>query len=201
MHYERYREDAQLMHDMGLRHYRLGLEWARLEPSPGAFSAEAFAHYRDELLLLKSLGIAPLLTLHHFTNPLWFERMGAFESADCVDIFLRFVGKVIEELGDIVEEYITINEPNVYSVFGWFMGDWPPGKKSVLKTFRVMNHLCECHIRAYALIHRLREAKGLSDTKVGYAHHMRVFVPRDKGNPWHRTCTGTDAADLPGLLF
>jgi beta-glucosidase len=189
MHYERYIEDAQLMADMGIRHYRLGLEWARLEPEPGVFDAAAFAHYRDELMLLKQLGIEPLLTLHHFTNPLWFERMGAFESPESADLFLRFVRRAVEELGDLVSEYITINEPNVYAAFGWFLGDWPPGKKDFGATVRVMNRLCECHIKAYRLIHRIRKEKGFEDTRVSYAHHMRVFVPKNRRNLWHRIST------------
>lgn len=189
MHYERYQEDAQIMHDMGIRHYRLGIEWARLEPEPGVFDEAAFAHYRDELLLLKQLGIAPLLTLHHFTNPLWFERMGAFESPESVSIFLRFVRKTVEVLGDLVSEYITINEPNVYASFGWFLGDWPPGKKRFGATLRVMNRLCESHIKAYGLIHRIRREKGYQDTKVSYAHHMRVFVPKNSRSLWHRAST------------
>jgi len=190
MHYERYEEDAQLMHGMGIGHYRLGLEWARLEPEPGKFDETAFAHYRDELILLKKLGIRPLLTLHHFTNPLWFEQMGAFEHPDSVSIYLRFVRKAVEEFGDLVSEYITINEPNVYAVFGWFMGDWPPGKKSFGLTLRVMNRLCECHIKAYGLIHGIRKGMGYDDTMVSYAHHMRVFVPKTPRNLWHRISTG-----------
>ena len=96
---------------------------------------------------------------------------------------------MVAELGDIVSEYITINEPNVYAVFGWFFGDWPPGKKSLASTLRVYNRLCECHVKAYGLIHRLREEMGHTDTKVGYAHHMRVFEAKNPRNPWHRVCT------------
>ncbi len=186
MHYERYTEDAHLMHEMGIGHYRLGLEWARLEPQPGVFDEAAFAHYRDELLLLKKLEIEPLLTLHHFTNPLWFERMGAFESRTCIDIFLRFVSKVIDELGNIVCEYITINEPNVYATSGYFFGEWPPGQKSLPKAIRVMGNMCECHLRAYELIHKKRRAMGFNNTRVSYAHHMRVFAPMNPKNLWHR---------------
>lgn len=188
-HYELYAEDAKLMRDMGLKHYRLGLEWARLEPEQGVYDENEFLHYRNELKLLRELGIEPLLTIHHFTNPLWFERMGAFESKGCADIFLNFVKKVIEELGDLVSEYITINEPNVYAVEGFFFGEWPPGKKSFTSTIKVLNNMCECHIRAYGLIHNMRKEKGLSDTKVSYAHHMRVFEPKDPKNILHRLYT------------
>jgi beta-glucosidase len=179
MHYERYAEDAHLMHDMGIGHYRLGLEWARLEPEPGVFDEAEFAHYRAELMLLRQLGIRPLLTLHHFTNPLWFERMGAFESRKCVRIYLRFVAVVVKKLGDLVSEYITINEPNVYATGGYYFGDWPPGKKSFTAMQRVMGNMCECHIKAYDLIHRLRKEMGFDDTRVSYAHHMVVFTPMD----------------------
>ena len=189
MHYERYEDDARLMHSMGIRHYRLGLEWARLEPKRGVYDADAFAHYRSELMLLKQLDIEPLLTLHHFTNPLWFERMGAFEHPDCVEIFQGFVKKVVEELGDLVSEYITVNEPNVYATFGYFFGEWPPGKKSLSATLRVISNMCACHVKAYTLIHSLRMKMGYSDTKVSYAHHMRVFIPKNKKNLWHRICT------------
>lgn len=189
MHYERFAEDAQIMHDMGIKHYRLGIEWARLEPERGVFNEAGFRHYREELLLLRQLGIEPLLTIHHFTNPLWFENMGAFENRASVGIFLDFVKKVTEEFGDIVAEYITINEPNVYAVFGFFFGDWPPGKKSFGATIRVLNNMCECHIKAYELIHSVRRGMGREDTKVSYAHHMRVFDPKSKANLWHRICT------------
>lgn len=188
-HYDLYALDAKLMQDMGIKHYRMGIEWARLEPKRGVFDQDAFKHYRDELLLLKQLGIQPLLTIHHFTNPLWFEQMGAFENKECVNIFICFVEKVIKEFGDIVSEYITINEPNVYAVFGFFFGAWPPGKKSLRATLRVLNNMCECHIRAYELIHRLREKMGFNDTMVSYAHHMRVFEPKNKNNIWQNIST------------
>jgi beta-glucosidase len=116
--------------------------------------------------------------------------MGAFENPVCVDIFLNFVKKVTEEFGDIVSEYITINEPNVYAVLGHFFGEWPPGKKSYGATVRVLNNMCKCHIKAYELIHSVRRGMGKEDTMVSYAHHMRVFEPKNKANIWHRISAG-----------
>lgn len=184
-HYEKYQEDSSLMADMGITQYRMGLEWARLEPQRGEFNQEAWDHYRQEIELLKVKGITVLLTLHHFTNPLWFEEMGAFEHPDGIPIFLDFVHKAVTELGDLVAEYITINEPNVYASHGWFFGLWPPGKKSMFRTFRVIKNLCICHIKAYNLIHHIRSQQGFPDTKVSYAHHMRSFVPRNRKNLLH----------------
>ncbi len=185
-HYRRWRDDFRLMRQMGIQVYRFGVEWSRIEPENGVFDQSVLNHYRDMCLELKKLDIKPLLTLHHFTNPLWFEKMGAFSSPDSVAIFLRFVEKVVIHLGDLVSEFITINEPNVYAVFGYLYGEWPPGQKSLSVTLNVMSNLASCHIKAYRLIHELREKAGFADSKVSFAHHMRVFAPAGPRNPWHR---------------
>lgn len=185
-HWEFFREDADLMRAMGIKTYRFGLEWARLEPEDGVFDEKSFKHYEDELIYLKGLGIRPLVTLHHFTNPLWFEKIGAFENKKCVDIFLRYVRAVVERLGRYIDEYITINEPNVYAVNGYFFGEWPPGAKSMKRAVLVMDNLCLCHVASYKLIHALRERMGFAGTQVGFAHHMRVFEAAPPAYPWRK---------------
>ena len=185
-HYVRWREDLDLMADMGLQCYRFGLEWSRIEPEEGVFSQEALDHYREEITAMKERGIRPLLTLHHFSNPLWLEEKGAFLSADNITYYLRYVHKVVEALGDLVSEYIAINEPNVYAFNSYFDGSWPPGKRSFLAMSRVMTNLAAAHIEAYGLIRKTRLQMGYTDTKVSFANHMRVFAPRDGKNPIHR---------------
>lgn len=119
-HYRRFSEDAALMESLGIRDYRFGVEWARIEPEPGQFDDSALVQYREKLLDLQARGIRPQLTLHHFTNPMWFERMGAFTRLENVPLFLRFVEHTIRALGDLISEYITTNEPNVYATNGYF---------------------------------------------------------------------------------
>ena len=181
-----YRQDAQLMHDMGIRHYRMSVEWARIQPREDFFDEEALRAYRDEIVYLKGLGIRPLVTLHHFTNPMWFEAQGGFENPACVSVFCRYVEHVVRAFGAMVEEYITINEPNVYALNGYLTGDWPPGRRSLAKTLRVLNHLCACHIAAYETIHRVRTQMKLENTRVSFAHHMSHFCPLNPKNPLHR---------------
>jgi len=190
-HYEKYQEDIQLMEEMNLQIYRFGIEWARIEPEEGIFCRSAIDHYRDLLIRLKSANIKPLLTLHHFTNPMWFEQKGGFTKKENIDLFLTFVAKVIEELGDLVEEYITINEPNVYATQGYFFGSWPPGEKKVRLTMKVMSVLATAHIQAYQLIHQIRKEKNFPNwgqTKVSFANHVRAFTPKNPWNPWHQVC-------------
>ena len=187
-HWNRWREDADLMADMGITQYRLGIEWARLCPTRDTVDKSAVAHYREELTYLRSRGISILMTLHHFTNPMWFEALGGFTKAENLDIFLDFVELAVRSFGDLVSEYITVNEPNVYATEGYYFGIWPPGEKSLSKTLRVMSVMALCHIRAYALIHKLRREMGFCDTRVSFAHHMRVFDPASPKSLYHRVC-------------
>lgn len=199
-HYHRFCEDAAIMESLGIRHYRFGVEWARIEPEAGKFSNEAIAHYREELLDLRARGIRPLLTLHHFTNPMWFERMGAFEREENIPLFLRFAEHTVRALGDLVSEYITINEPNVYATNGYFFGEWPPGVKSFSRTVRVMSVLAACHLACYGMIRRVRGEMGLDDTRIGFANHLRVFTPKNPKNVYHRACASLTERFFQGSL-
>lgn len=192
-HWEKWEEDTAIMETMGLQIYRFGVEWARIMPNEGEVDPEVVARYRQELLLLKEKGIRPLLTIHHFSNPMWFENKGAFEKRENLRHYLDLVDIVVESFGDLCSDYITINEPNVYAMNGYFAGTWPPGKKSFFSTLRVMENLAYCHICAYVRIHQLREEKGYTDTMVGCANHVRSFAPQNPKNLWHRLCARAGA--------
>ncbi len=187
-HYYLWKQDADLMAEMKLSHYRMGIEWARICPGEGEVDEAAIAHYRKELIYLKEKEISVLLTIHHFTNPMWFEQKGGFTKKENLHYYLDFVALVIEAYGDIVSEYITINEPNVYATNSYYFGEWPPGEKSVWKAFSVMSHMALCHINAYRLIHSMRRRMGFQDTKVSFANHVRVFDPQNPRNIWHCIC-------------
>ena len=174
------------MAEMGIRHYRFGLEWARLEPRQGAFSMEEIGKVRQEIELLHQNNIHVLLTLHHFSNPMWFERAGGFLNKSAVEQYLAMVEFAVRHLGDLVDEYVTVNEPNVYAVCGYLGAGFPPGEFSMPHALRVMKVLGECHRRAYRLIHDIHKELGYAEPKVGLAVHMRAFVPYNAKNLWHR---------------
>ncbi len=188
-HYNRWREDIDLMSKMDLKVYRFGIEWARLCPTPDQVDQEVIAHYRQEIQYIQKKGILPLLTIHHFTNPMWFENVGGFANVENIKYYMNLVALVVRSFGDLISEYITINEPNVYATSSFYFGDWPPGDRSLKKALVVMSNLSVCHIRAYKMIHQLRSDMGYKDTKVSFANHMRVFEPANRFNPWHRFCT------------
>ena len=186
MHYQKWKQDADLMAKMGIKNYRLGIEWARICPEEGKVDKEALAHYRKEIAYLKEKGISILLTIHHFSNPMWFESMGGFTKRENLKYFIRFVKLVVNTFAGQVSEYITINEPNVYATQSYFFGTWPPGEKSIINACKVMSNMAICHIKAYEIIHKVRKDKGFSDTKVSFANHVRVFDPQNPKNIKHR---------------
>lgn len=182
-HWNRWREDIELMAELGHQTYRMGVEWSRIEPEQGKFDASAIEHYREELKLLHEKGIKPLVTLHHFTNPLWFERMGAFQNKQCVELFRKFVKFTVGSLYDLCSDYITINEPNVYGTLGFVFGEWPPGKKSLPSGLHVFKNLTLCHLYSYRDIHELYKEKGTAiEPRVSFANHLRVFHPMRRQN-------------------
>lgn len=178
-HYEKVAEDVELLKTLGIQVYRFSVEWARIEPSENHFSTEAFAHYRRELELLRDAGIMPIMTLYHFSHPMWFENRGGFTKKENIAVFIRFVETCVSELGDLCDTFITINEPNVYAVHSYLFGLWPPEKKSLRQTLRVMNMFIACHCLAYDAIHRIKKEQGSSSTRVSFAHHMQAFHPKN----------------------
>ena len=182
-HYRRFRDDFDLLSGLHQNSHRLSVEWSRIEPRPGEFDREAIRHYREVLEALRDRGIEPLVTLHHFTNPLWFSRQGAWEDLSAIDVFVRFVRLVVREYGDLVRRWVTINEPVVYAQMGYFDGLWPPGRRSLRLARQVLRHLLTAHGRAYHVIH---EVSPQADTQVGVAHQLRVFDPHRPGLPLDR---------------
>lgn len=63
-----------------------------------------------------------MATLHHFTQPIWFDEKGGFEKTENIAYYLRFAERVYEEFSDLVPFWCTFNEPTVYTLIGWLQG-------------------------------------------------------------------------------
>jgi len=181
-----YKGDIALMKKMNHNAARIGIEWARIEPSEGAFDDKALAHYRAILKEMRKAGIRPMVTLHHFANPMWLVREGGWENPRTIDHYLRFVVKAVESLGDLVDIWNTINEPSVYAVAAYLFGEFPPGAKSFRRCLRVMDVMVEAHVRAYGAIHDIHGRKNWAPARVGIAKHLRTFDPLRENNPFDR---------------
>ncbi|RNC62960.1 MAG: Beta-glucosidase A [Candidatus Dichloromethanomonas elyunquensis] len=175
-HWNRVMEDTLILKNLNVQTHRISLEWSRIEPSPGQFSKESLQHYRNEIQLLLDNQIKPLVTLHHFSEPLWFQEKGGWLKSESVDYFIQYARYVVENLGDLVCEWVTFNEPNVYTWFGYVIGSFPPGIISIIDALQVTTEIIKTHAILYTMIHRIRKEKNfLGKTAVGSAVHIRVF--------------------------
>ena len=112
-HYRLYREDIKMMADAGLNAYRFSIEWARIEPEEGRFDDSEIEHYRDVIRTCREYGIEPVVTMMHFTSPVWLIRKGGWEAESTIDDFRRYVSYVIAKLGSEINYVCTINEANM----------------------------------------------------------------------------------------
>jgi beta-glucosidase len=110
--WHRFDDDMAVLAALGLKAYRFSVEWARIEPQPGAFSVVALDHYQRCIDACLQRGIAPVLTFHHFTLPLWVARKGGFNSPEFADLFGNYCAKVSRRLRGFATA-CTINELNV----------------------------------------------------------------------------------------
>ncbi|MEW6733553.1 MAG: glycoside hydrolase family 1 protein [Acidobacteriota bacterium] len=176
-HYQLYQSDIALMQRLHQNAYRFSLEWSRIEPEEGRFDAKTIAHYRAVLEELHAYGIEPVVTIHHFTNPLWLVAKGGWETSAVVRYFERFTRLVAREYGDLVRYWVTINEPMVYAVLGYMLSAWPPAKRRPELGFACVANMMRAHAAAYRILHETTKLAPL----VGIAHNMRIFDPANAG--------------------
>ncbi|MBQ4453016.1 MAG: glycoside hydrolase family 1 protein, partial [Clostridia bacterium] len=112
-HYNRYEEDIKLLSDAGLNAYRFSIEWARIEPEEGQFDEAEIEHYRKVIACCHANGVEPIVTLMHFTSPVWLIRKGGWEAESTVEYFRRYAAHVTEKLGGELNYICTINEANM----------------------------------------------------------------------------------------
>lgn len=111
--YHRYAADIALVASLGLDTYRFSIEWARVEPREGAFSTAALDHYRQVLQACRAAGLRTVVTLFHFTAPLWVARQGGFGNPAVVPLFARYAARIVAHCGDLIDCLSTINEANM----------------------------------------------------------------------------------------
>jgi beta-glucosidase len=176
-HYELYNQDFDIAQGLNHNAHRLSIEWARIEPQEGQFSESELQHYIDVLQALRTRQIEPIVTLHHFTNPIWFSASGGWLNKQAVARFIRYCDVVTKALGPYVRYWITINEPTILFSHAYIFGAWPPQEKSFWKARQVRNQLMDAHIETYRLIHKNYKELNLSKPAVSFSQHVQAIVP------------------------
>jgi len=184
--YKRYALDVEICRNLNLNAFRLSLNWPALCPdkpsSPKGqlkFDPETVKFYRDLLTSLKNDNVTTFVTLFHFTLPQWLAEAGGWNATETVEEFVRFAQLAAEEFGDLVDYWITLNEPLAYVYQGYVAGVWPPGQRgNYVGAFRAVRNMLCGHARAYAVLHQHN-----ADAKVSFTMHWRPFMARRKWSP------------------
>lgn len=177
-HRNRWSSDLDLMAEMNIPAYRLSLSWPRLQPGGrGALSSEAIAWYRDLLEGLHERHIRPFVTLYHWDLPQELEDAGGWTNRDTAYLFAEYTKEVAEALGDLVDDWITINEPWCASYLGYGLGVHAPGRKDFTSSVSAAHHLNLAH----GLATEALRAQDKS-TRIGVTNIVADLVPADASN-------------------
>ena len=223
-HWNRYQDDINLMKsDFNANAFRFSLAWSRIEPEPGVFNEEALQHYSDEVDACLKAGITPMITLHHFVHPQWFEEMGAFEKEENIPYFVRYSQRVFKMLGDRVHHWCTINEPTIFIFQGYLPLNcvFPPAKaRGVVNKItswslanKVLKHLMQAHTEVYRA---LKDMPAGTEAQIGIVHQYLKFDSYSSYDPLEKALgwtfnyfmvdavidflkTGTFSVGTPGL--
>jgi beta-glucosidase len=201
-----YKRDFDNARLLGLNSLRISLEWSRIEPSRDTWDDAALQHYVDMAQAMLDRGIEPIITLNHFTLPIWVLRppngqhciplgpcqpsdqnpgynasLRGWDNAATVSEFAEFVQHVVPAFQGKVQYWLTLNEPvGSMTVLGYILGPWSPGfVGDGPKAKHVLHNLIDAHVRAYDIIHDCGINPDCSGAKVGFAHAEVATVPAD----------------------
>ena len=174
--WNRWQEDIAILAELGFDNYRFSIEWSRIEPEEGEWSAASIEHYKRFGEGLLEVGIDPVITFHHFTTPRWLANLGGWTDPKTAERFAAFCGRAARELAPVLRRACTINEPNIVSTMGHMAGVFPPGLRDVELRRKVNGVFVDAHQRAVGAI---REAA--PDVPVGLTLSMSDYQAVDGG--------------------
>jgi beta-glucosidase len=175
----RWREDFDRACEAGQKAHRFSIEWSRIQPTPDKWDESALDRYREMARWLRQHNMTPLVTLHHFSDPLWLAEKGGWENEAVVDQFAIYARKVAEAMQEYCNLWVTINEPSVYCAFAYLTGVFPPGKHDLRTGLHVFTNMARAHAAAYHAIHGVQPG-----AQVGVAHHFLGFFPANRWSPF-----------------
>jgi beta-glucosidase len=158
-HYNRWYGDVELMASLGLESYRFSIAWPRVMPDGrGAVNTVGLDFYRRLVEQLLARGVEPLATLYHWDLPQALQDDGGWADRDTAQRFAEYALVIYDALGDVVSEWITINEPWVVAFPGHAYGTKAPGITHWPTALRVSHHVNLAHGLAVEALRETRPA-------------------------------------------
>jgi 6-phospho-beta-glucosidase len=171
-HYHRFREDVALFKELGLKAYRFSIAWSRVIPDgDGPVNPAGLRFYRELVEELLAAGITPVATMYHFDLPQALQERGGWSNRATVDAFVRYAGVLLDELGDLVPYWLTINEQNMMIMLGAMLGTGTAGPDRA-EIWQQNHHMLVAQARVMALVHEKAPR-----AKVGPAPNIACVYP------------------------
>lgn len=179
---------------LGLNAFRMSLEWARVAPTtkpqmspPPSYDLEAIKRYAGIIAKIMDKGMEPVITLHHFTHPAWGGE-DLWLRSEMTVVFTDYIKEVVENINEClvkagkrpVRFWVTINEPNAFSMVTYFLGEMPHRRAGINSLIRSLDNLLTAHILAYDAIHDLYEKHGWEPPMVSYNTYCICFYSLGK---------------------
>jgi beta-glucosidase len=193
---ERAEADFALVASLGLRHYRLSVEWSRVEPAEGRFDEAALDRYRRLCDAARAAGLVPWVNFFHFTHPSWFAARGGFLAPGGRDAFLRYLERAGRALAGRARHFHVQNESLVYVVGAYLIGEMPPFRRDRDASFAMTRVVLELQAEGYRIL------KGLDPGATVATIEVYLDVrPRDPADPGHRLFSESFDAWYHGVLL
>ena len=188
-HYRRMSEDVALMGDLGVNAYRFSISWPRIEPEDGAVEMRGVGFYDRLVEELLAHDIAPVATLYHWDLPQWAEDLGGWLARDTAQRFADYAEWMVENLGDRVHTWITLNEPVVASTFGYGFGTHAPGRALMFDSFTATHHL----LLGHGLAVQAMRAVADDELRIGITHNLSPVHPESDSDADRAAAASLDA--------
>jgi beta-glucosidase/6-phospho-beta-glucosidase/beta-galactosidase len=182
--------ELKLAKDTGVRVFRMGIDWTRIMPeeplngSNETVNYAALERYKWIIGRVRSYGMKVMLTLFHHSLPPWAGEYGGWKLEKTVDYFMDFTRLVVDSVSDMVDYWITFNEPHVFCMLTYCAGAWPGGNPDMLEVAtsalptgvfqQAMHWMATAHSKAFDYIH---EKSSSLNSIVGVAHHVSFMRP------------------------
>ena len=152
-HYHKFKEDIQLMKQMGVKAYRFSIAWTRILPTgKGDVNEKGIEFYSNLIDELLKADIEPWITLYHWDLPLALQlEEDGWLNKNITDYFSEYANLCFDRFGDRVKNWITLNEPWVVSILGYGQGVFAPGRSSNSEPYLAAHHLIIAHAKAVAV--------------------------------------------------
>jgi len=199
-------EDIEYIRKLGSV-YRCGVDWARLQSEANApFDMEVVKEYQDFFQALNEAGTRIMFVIHHFTNPIWFEENGSWLNDENIPPFLNYAEQCIEHFGKYAFIWNTFNEPNVYCMNAFMLGNFPPFQTNYFKANKAIKHMGMAHDILYDLLKKDNPDKeiGISQNTAWFDHKNILGAIPAKFTDWwfhKRTAAIFKKVDFWGIAY